>query len=223
MANDPVSIANRALTLLGVKGIASLSDASKPARSINQVYDQVRQSELRANVWNFALKRAQLAALSALPISQFTIQYQIPPDCLQLYQVGDFYISVTLTDYRTKDESAFAIEGRLILTTPVRFVPVDGLDPELTAPSGPPSPPPLNIRYIWDITDTTQFDPLFCEMLACRLAETCCMDLTESPDKMKIADDLYKRTYARAVGVNAIEKPAFPEIDDSWIISRVAR
>jgi hypothetical protein len=227
VANDPVSIANRALTLLGVHRIVSLTDASAPARSIASVFDQVRDSELRAHVWNFALKRATLAALTAVPPFQFSLAYQIPTDCLQVVMVGDFYIGVTLTDYRTTDESAYAIEGGQILTNPIRFVPVDGLDPELTAPESstglPPTPPPLHIRYIGELTNTTQMDPLFCEMLACKLAETCCMDLTESNDKLQGVAAFYKRALQRAVAINAIEKPPEPEPDDSWIISRIAR
>lgn len=227
MANDPVSIANRALTLLGVKRIVALTDASTPARSINAVFEQVRDSELRAHVWNFALKRATLAALATPPPFQFSLAYQIPADSLQIVMVGDFYINVTLTDYRTTDESAYAIEGGQILTNPIRFVPVDGLDPELTAPESdtglPPSPPPLHIRYVADITNTSFWDPLFCEAMACKLAETCCYDLTEDNSKLQAISAMYKQSLNRAIGVNAIEKPPQPEPDDSWVISRIAR
>lgn len=215
MANDPVSIANRAATLLGVKRIVALTEASSQARSFAAVFDQVRDAELRAHVWNFALKRAVLAALSTNPLFGFAYQYPLPVDSLQVVNVGDRWVFTSLTDYRGTDESAFSIEGRNILYSPVR--PNIATDPAL-----PPSAPQLNIRYVAHGTMPSTWDALFCEALACALAIACCMDLTESDTKLQSAMAFYKVAIRRAVSVNAIEKPPQPSTDDSWIISRLA-
>jgi len=59
-------IVNWALTLIGAKKIAALSDSSRNARAANQIYNRVRQKLLRKYNWNFAIKQAQ-------PVSEVAI------------------------------------------------------------------------------------------------------------------------------------------------------
>ena len=71
-----VDICNLALQRLGAKPISSLSDDSTAARECNRVYDHARDSELRSHPWNFARKRASLAASSTVPAFGYDFQIE---------------------------------------------------------------------------------------------------------------------------------------------------
>ena len=63
-----VSISNRALTFLGAQPITSLEDDTKEARACNRMFEQSRNQVLRGHAWNFAIKRASLAANTTAPL-----------------------------------------------------------------------------------------------------------------------------------------------------------
>ena len=84
-----VDICNLALQRLGAKPISSLSDDSTAARECNRVYDHARDSELRSHPWNFARKRASLAASSTVPAFGYDLQYPLPADFLRLLPTAE--------------------------------------------------------------------------------------------------------------------------------------
>jgi hypothetical protein len=194
----PVAIANSALVLIGQDPIISLDEGNKRAIACKAQYDIARQAEIRANRWGFSMKRAALAALATPPISQFDFAYAMPADLLRLDYVGDTFVGLSLTDYRTTDESEFAIEGREILTSKAA---------------------PLNIRYQYDVTDGSKFDALFTDAFAHTLA----LKVTETlrASVPKLLPEMYAQVISRAYQVNAIERPPVPLADDSWIMSRL--
>jgi hypothetical protein len=62
----PVDIGNRALQHCGAKRMDAtlgFTEISKNAREISFAYDKVREAELRANVWRFAVRRTMLRAI----------------------------------------------------------------------------------------------------------------------------------------------------------------
>lgn len=59
MATD-VTLCNRALQKIGAQPITTLADENESARNCNRIYSDIVYSELRANNWNFATKRASL-------------------------------------------------------------------------------------------------------------------------------------------------------------------
>lgn len=160
----------------------------------------MRRAELRANAWRFALRRAQLAALAGAPDFGFARQFQLPTDCVRVHKVGDYYVGASLTDYRTTDESAYSIEGGVILTD---------------------YPAPLNIVYVRDETDVSKFDALMVDAVAQKLALAIAPILTQSASKQQTTKDDYRDTIAQAKRVNAIEVPPEPIPDDSWMLARV--
>jgi hypothetical protein len=200
-----VEIMNRALSIIGGGRIVADTDDSKEARTCKSNYDIVRPFELRANIWTFATKRAQLPALVTPPPFGYGLAYNMPADCLRVIQVGNFFPGLDLSSYRSSDLSEFTIEGRQILT---------GLNDGTTAA------PSVNVRYIYDMTDAQGFDPCFVEALACRLAMAICMTITESTAKVGVAQELYDATMSRAALINAIELPPSPLPDDTWVMSR---
>jgi len=97
-----VSISNRALTFLGAQPITSLEDDTKEARACNRMFEQSRDQVLRSHAWNFAVKRASLAANTTAPIWEYTNAFDWPSDCLRVIECN------TLEEW--------AIEGRSIVS-----------------------------------------------------------------------------------------------------------
>lgn len=194
-----IEIVNAALTLLGESRIASLDDATKPAREAKAVIDITRDSLIAAHNWSFAKTRAQLPALVSAPAFGYGYAYQLPADCLRLLAVGDYYVGLDLTDYRGAPTELFTIEGRQILT-------------DLGAP--------LNVRYIKRVEDASQYSAGFAAAFASKLAEVLAEPLTQSDTKRARAEVAHKRDISMAVRAGAIELPPQKLADDEWILSR---
>jgi hypothetical protein len=138
--------------------------------------------------------------LATPPAFGFHLAYAFPNDLVRLDYVGDFFVGASLTPYRMQSEAAFAIEGRSILT-------------DMAAP--------LNVRYVWNITDAGQFDALFVDALGHRLAIDVCLSMTNSVQKKAGLGQAYSAVIDMAVSVNAVERPPEPLPDQSWMLSRV--
>lgn len=193
-------VANRALVKLGEKRITSIDDDNKPARTLSSMFDRVRDAELRKRRWSFAIKRAQLAADSDAPAFGYSAQFTLPVDCLRVLQVSENGFGPDLSDLRS-DIAPYAIEGRKLL---------------IDASAGSALP----LRYIAAIADTTQWDALFIEVIACKLAIEACETLTGSTDKRRQAWEEYRHAIAEAVRANAIEMPSRAVHDDTWVTAR---
>lgn len=195
-----VEICNRALTKLGAARITSLDDANKSARAMAALWDTVRRAELRVRNWSFALRRALLPALSAAPAWGFARAFQLPADFLRLVQVNDVFVAPGLADYRSGDDSPYAIEGMSLST-------------DFGAP--------LKLRYIADVTDTAAFDALFVEALAAKLAYEAAYDINQSNQGREAAAQDYKQALLNASRANAVERPPQGFPDDSWMLGRL--
>lgn len=90
MANY-VAIANLAASKLGEDDqLRSPDDNTHLGRTVAAVWDLVRQAALRDHSWNFAMRRAELAA-TATPGSIYPWQslFALPADCLRLIELLD--------------------------------------------------------------------------------------------------------------------------------------
>lgn len=195
-----VEIANRALTKIGTRRITALDENTKEGRDVRSMFAIVRDAELRARNWRFAIKRAQLNALAAAPLFGFDYQYRPPADCLKLIEVGQYYPGADLSDYVESDTSSYAYENGVILTNEAA---------------------PLNLRYVARIEDPSLFDALFVEMFACRLAMELCESITQSGSKREQAAREYQVALGEATRSNAIEKPPTKLADDTFIMARL--
>lgn len=194
-----VEICNRALTKIGDERILALTDDSKAARLMNSMFTATRDAELRRNRWNFAMKRASLAALATSPEWGYTYQYPLPSDFLHLVQVGEIYCR----SY-TRSKGVWQVEtgpdGQLCILT------------DLSAP--------LRIRYVYRATNAGHFDPLFVEALACKLAMEGVETLTQSGSKKQMLADEYIAALKEAQRSDAIENPPEDLPRGSWLDSR---
>jgi hypothetical protein len=97
------AIANRALSKLGETRVSNIeTDNTKPAKTIRFMYDIVRDAMLTAYPWNFAIKRAQIAADASAPAWGYNKQYTLPVDFLSLLEI--------------RGNPEYRIEGGKILT-----------------------------------------------------------------------------------------------------------
>lgn len=195
-----VDIANRALTKLGAARIISFGDDNKQARAVFSMFDIVRDAELRSHIWSFSVKRTSLPQLTTTPDWGFKYEYQIPSDCLRILMVNDIYNGPDMSDYRNKPVAEYSLEGNKILT-------------DIGAP--------LKLRYIARVEETTQWDSMFVEAFACRLAMEMCEDLTQSNTKRELAQAEYTAMLRSAIRAASIEQPAQAMPDNSWMLSRI--
>ena len=78
----------------------------------------------------------------------------------------------------------------------------------------------LSLRYVARITDPTQFDALFVDALACKIAWQLCEALTQSNTKKQAANQEYVLAIREARKMNAIEIGTQSQPIDEWILAR---
>jgi len=219
MAQSVVDICNSALSLVGAASIMSLTDNSKEARICNLQYDSNRRDELRKHYWNFAIKRVALAPDAQAPAFDFAYQFTLPSDCLRIVIPNDAYLD-------------WVLEGRKILTNSIRspyssnvvngqpgtvYTPPGGIGTTYTAAA--PSPQ-LNLRYVADVTDATQFDSSFYNVSCISLAIDLCEAMTQSNQKKQVLMQQYKDAIVEARTADAFENLPADAPDDAWWLVR---
>jgi hypothetical protein len=185
-----VEIANRALQMLGAQSITSLGENSRNARSANACYESLKQALLRKHVWGFAIKRAQLAASATEPLFTKANSFPLPSDCLRVLPPDP---------EDNFNDIDWTIEGRNIVTN---------------------DDAPLEIRYIYDVTDPNEMDILFREALSAEMALHMAEEITQSNAKKGDALGFSREAVSEAKRVNAIESVAALPPEDTWITVR---
>lgn len=79
---------------------------------------------------------------------------------------------------------------------------------------------PLDLEYIFRVTDPNQMDDTFREALACKMAHHMCEEITQSNQKKADALLEYRAAIAEARQVNAFEDISAEPPEDSWISAR---
>ena len=170
-------VANMALGILVEAPIDSLDDNTKAARLLNLHYETTRQSELIKHPWAFALFRVELDPDDDAPTSdEYNYAYAMPDDALRVLPLTD-------NGEASGVRIPFKQEANLILT--------NYYGPRL-------------IRYIGNMTDPADWDPLFVEAFAARLAMKIAMPLTNKPSVLQGAQVVYNEAISEARRVNSI-------------------
>lgn len=190
MATSDVEVCNLAMQKLGASRIASLTEESTNAEECNACYDQLRKTEIRRYNWNFARKRASLAASAVEPDHGFAYAFPLPADCLRILPPNELEVDWQIESH----------EGQNAILT------------NWTAP--------LELTYLSDITDPTRFDDLFTEMLACRIAMQTCKKITGSETAKANALAEYKDARSEAKRTNAFENVSSEPPEDPWLAAR---
>lgn len=80
---------------------------------------------------------------------------------------------------------------------------------------------PIVFRFVADVEDVTQMDPMFCEGLGARLGMECCQRVTQSSAKHDEISKVYLKFMTEARIVNGIETGPVEPPEDDWITCRL--
>jgi len=201
MASE-VDIANRALSKLGEARITSLSEASKPARAMNARYEHLRDAELEAHPWRFAVTRTTLPKLSAAPSWGYANEYQRPADDLRPLAIGDHAIPVAALGLYYSSSGYDAFSG----------APFEIINGNIHTDLGAP----LKYEYIARVANSGAFPAQFVEALACRLAVDACEELTQSASKFDRVEAMYREAIKTARRTNMLYRPPSTRPTGPW-------
>lgn len=187
-----LGIYNLALMRLGAPPLTSLTDASKACVAFNSIWADVVDIVLRDHPWNFAIKRADLAALSETPVWGFTTVFQIPSDCVRVLGIGDS------DDPDTDPLLTYKIEGRKLYTDDSSVL----------------------LKYVRRVTIAGEFDARFASAVASRLAMETAIYLTQKPDVKTQMQKEYTLELSGARGIDAQEDTPQSITSGDWELSR---
>jgi hypothetical protein len=192
---DNLAIINHALLLIGEPALAGEDATGSTARRAFAAYPIIRDGLLRSYRWNFAMKRATLAADPTPPAFGYANRFALPADMLHF--VGLFDNREPAHNLSSSRES-YRIEAGFLL--------YDG-----DAPS---------IYYVAKQDNATTFDGLFVEACAAKLAARLAYNITGSSTHAERLEALFEENVRKARMANAIEQP--PEISQTtdWLDSR---
>lgn len=188
-----VDIANRALIKLGSNTISNLNEQDPGAKIIAANWETIRRDELSKNIWYFAKKTRQIAAVAAKPI-KWQYEYRRQTGDLRVVEIDNrYWVPYWLDKY-------YELQGHSILTD---------------------LPSPLTVTYICDVTNTGNYHAAFVEALAARHALEACTAITDSNTLLQSMYQWYDDAIREARRVDAIQSP--PERiggQESWVNSR---
>jgi hypothetical protein len=136
-----------ALGRIGAKRINDLDDASdtkNEAILCRLHYKQTRDALIRSHWWRFARSRKTLSANTTSPDFEWDNAYDLPNDFMRMWLKPFEDNSIGFHNTRR----TYSLEGKQLLSD-------EGT---------------MEIRYIRKVTDVTEFDPLFVEVLVLQLA-----------------------------------------------------
>lgn len=174
-------IGNLALDLLTAETVQNIETPTSATESIlNRWYDVTRRKLLREHPWNFATKRAILAASATDPAFGYDAQYRLPTDFLRLNSIVD------LDGYPISNEQYEIEDGNILYN----------------ADSGQ-----LRIKYVYDITNVAKFDAMFVDLLAVDIAMAIAFKVTSSNSDVQRLSELRKQRLSMAKAIDGQERP----------------
>ena len=176
---DPsaVSISNSALLMIGDASIASLTDSSNRAIICNHFYDEVRDATLRAFPWNFATRYLDFGAVlaSEVPITGF--------DFTNAFALPTSPNHVLRVLHPTDRDMIWKVVGQFIYTNESEF----------------------KAKCIIRVDSESEFDALFRECFAARLAATIAWPLSKNRALSQDSWAIYKELMQEAYEVDSHE------------------
>lgn len=186
--NSSTDICNLALDLNSAGTVTDIENPTNPTEEIlKRWYDHSRRKLLREHPWNFATRRAILSASSTNPVFGYAKAFPVPSDFLRV-----LYVSTDLaTDQETVlPTSAYQFEANSIL---------------ITNTYGDSSS--LNLVYIADVMNVSQFDTLFIDLLIHDIAIANAYKFTESNGNVERLVQLTRQRNLLAKSVDGQERP----------------
>jgi hypothetical protein len=106
-----VTVASRALVLIGANPITAFDDGSTEAVVADTLYEGIIEGLLSERRWHFAKAQAEMDRLNDTPLAKWEAGYQAPPDALRVWAVYvngraiefDFYDGIVFTNTSADD------------------------------------------------------------------------------------------------------------------------
>jgi hypothetical protein len=186
-----IEIINRALTLIGMQPIASITDDTEQAKIANRIYDLTLDGLLSECLWAFASKRVLLALVDS-PIAwndigmSLAFAYQYPNDCIRIFKTSD-------------PKAIWYQEGDVIYSN------TEG----------------LGIKYVYRMTDASKYFVKFSTALADKLAyEFSFTFMNASTTTEKLLAKYQEVSLPDAITENSQIGTPQAIIDDEWLIAK---
>ena len=142
MSISETSICNQSFAKIGAKRINNIdTDTSPEAIQARTHYEPTRDALIRSHSFRFARARKVLSQDAVDPVFEWDNQFILPNGFLR-------FRSIYEEDGATSKSRRHSLEGQRLLTN-------------LSA---------VSLRYIKKVTDVTEFDPLFVQVLVLQLA-----------------------------------------------------
>lgn len=155
-----------------------------------------------ANTMRFMYDEVRDALLTSYPWNFAMKRVQLAKDATapswgysNRFRVPSDFLSL----YKIKNDPDYRIERKYILTD-------EGA--------------PLKILYIARIENSGEFDPLFVEAFASRLAYEGCEQITQSNTKKQLLGQEFREMIKEAYASDAIQDPPQRIQDDTWLLAR---
>lgn len=194
-----VEICNMALARVAMtKPIASLAEKSKEAELCRTFYGPLREQVLRDFPWPFAESHVALADVGS-PAPGWQYRYRYPANCLKVREIVQPGWRRALTsDMQISFRLGYDVGGRVINTD----------QPEASA------------RFTFNVDDTTQFDPLFIDALAWRLAMDLALPISSKPEYRQFCEQQYQQALTIAEASAFSESQDDPEPESEFVSVR---
>ena len=190
-----IDIINLALTRIGESRIEELDEESKAADEARAIYDLLLDSELMANRWGFAQRRAALAVSATTPAWGYAYKYAVPADSLSVIYV-DGQEPAALDDFRQSRFPTWQIEGRDIVT-------------DLAAP--------LKILYVARIENPDEWSAAFRIAFSFKLAEVLAVPIAADTGLRDRMAQAYEISIRDARQQSAIQSAPQYVADSTWL------
>ncbi len=181
MTTSSTDICNLALDLLSGGNVVNTEEPTTSQESLlKRWYNKSRKKVLREHPWNFASKRAVLAASSTAPAFGYEKQYPVPSDFIRL-------LALETEDGTVINPQEYQFENNAIL--------YDGEDGA------------VYLRYICDFTDVVHMDALFIDLVVLEIALGIAFKVTGQKSVVENIDALIKERSPRAKAIDGQERP----------------
>jgi hypothetical protein len=196
IAFNETQIISDALVLLGYSPIESIDAGGQAAAAIHNIYAGIMAADLSSPNWRFATKVEVLSQIAGVnpKFKYFNAAYQIPPDCLAIWEIWpSIPYEVFGEQIWTYSSTTPPSSSTLQLQIQYRHV-------------APPSMlPPAYIMY-------------FTYLLACTVAP----GLTDDPKVIQLLQADMAKWRSQAMVVNTQGRPNQGLTNSPWVNSRVA-
>jgi len=191
--------ANRALHMLGVAPIGSLTDDTQAARVMNGMLPLTKRAVLSEFAWSFALRLDELAESTVPAPPGFSFTFDIPSDVENIIQVYRGRVTIEDRNVRTHlVKLNYIVQGNIICTNERQ----------------------CSVEYTYANTDLLSWSAAACEALAVRLASDTAAALTGGQENGMTLLQKYQYMAQNAVGRSAAQEDIAPQLNTHYVDSR---